>query len=290
MSITLKQERCGNCAAPLGAPLLGVLECAYCGSCFSDGPPASFRIPPWRPYPHPPTLGTVWVGSTPYRVHGLLGRGSASDVFLARRDRATSELVVLKVARTSRQEVALRAEWELLGQLRGHGYLRRLLGGPRQLARLRSDGSVATGRLTAVYGWRSGFSFTLEQVRSQYPAGVEPPAIVWLWNRILEQLQFLHGLGYAHNALLPEHLLVHCRDHAVAFCGWSAASQQAPASDLSQSASCLGALLPAQAPAPLRDLLQGAGEFERAATLQKELQVVARRLFGQPRYHSFTLA
>lgn len=287
VSIILKENRCLNCAAPLGSPEGMFLTCQYCGSEYYAPPAAGFRVPDPRDYPHPDGLGTVEVGNAKFRVHGRLAQGRHTDVFLARRECALTEMVILKVARDG-GEGGLRREWDALRRVRAqHEFLAHLTNPPVALERGRCAGRRE--RLTAVYGWRCGFSFTFLDARDQYPDGVTPAATVWMWNRILDQLRCLHAVGYSHNALAPEHLLLHPRDHGVAFCGWSEAAP-GRGDDLRDSGRAIASLLGPLAPRPLRELAAEAGRFRDAAALKQELKDVSERLFGPPRFHEFKLA
>lgn len=287
VSIIITENRCLNCSAPLGHPISSFAKCSYCESEFYLPPVSGFRIPDPREYPHPPGLGKVEVGNDAYRVHGRLAQGRHGDVFLARRERALTELVVLKVARTGGEE-GLRREWDALHKVRAHhDYLRHLTGAPVSLETGRCPGHQ--DRLTAVYQWRCGFSFTFLDAQNQYPQGVDPKAAVWMWNRILDQLACLHRVGYSHNALSLEHLLLHPRDHGVAFCGWSEAAQ-GRGQDLHDSGGCINAILAPLAPRTLRQLAREAGSFSDAGALKQELKEVSEALFGPPRFHKFELA
>ena len=283
----MKEYRCTNCAAPLGAPVGMFVSCEYCGSEYYTPPAAGFRIPDQQDYPHPDGLGFVEVGDARYRVHGRLAQGQNSDVFLARRECALTEMVILKVA-NDRGEPALRREWDTLRRVRDqHPFLAHLTAPPLVLETGRCAGRKE--RPTAVYGWMCGFSFTFADAREQYPDGVDPHAVVWMWNRILDLLRCLHTVGYSHNDLRPEHLLLHPRDHGVALCGW-AQTGLGKGHDLRDSGRCIALLLGPLAPRPLRQLAQEAGAYRDAAALKQELRDVSERLFGPPRFHEFELA
>src|SRR5690606_29130924 len=68
-----------------------------------------------------------------------------------------------------------------------------------------------------------GFVHTFDDVARAHPTGVGAGHAVWLWKRILELLGWVHASGWVHGAVLPEHLLVHARDHGVVLVGWSRA-------------------------------------------------------------------
>jgi hypothetical protein len=289
VSIILKENRCLNCAAPLGAPTASLVTCAYCGSEFTVEGAHGYRIPAPRPQARPAALGTVEVGDHPYLVHGRLARGHHSDVFLARRERSLTEVVLLKVAREKAAETGLRREWEVLHKIREQdAYLRYLTNTPILLAQGRCAGRPA--RLTAVYQWRCGFSFTFAQARQQYHNGVDGRAVVWMWNRILDQLSCLHQAGWAHNDLCADHLLLHPRDHGVALCGWARAARGEGDGDLACSGRCVLELLGSSAPRALRQLALHAHTYPCARALKQELRVVAEAVYGPPKFHHFTLA
>jgi hypothetical protein len=287
VSIILKENRCLNCSASLGPATCSFITCAYCGSEFYLPPLPGYRIPEPRAYEHPPGLGIVEVGSHAYRVHGRLAQGQHSDVFLARRERALTEMVVLKVARDAGEQ-GLRREWDALHKVRSHHqYLCYLTNAPILLEMGRCPGHAP--RLTAVYQWRCGFCFTMVEARRQYPDGVDPRAVVWMWNRVLDQLACLQEVGFSHNAIAPEHLLLHPRDHGVVLCGWSEAARGS-GQDLRDSGSCIEGLLGKLAPRPLRELARQAGCFADARALKQELKVVSEAVFGPPKFHHFALA
>ena len=89
-----------------------------------------------------------------------------------------------------------------------------------------------------------------------------------MWNRILDQLDRLKQLGDSHGDLKLEHLLVHPRDHGIAFCGWGKA-RLGPQNDLEMSARCIASLLGKRAPKPLLELTQSAHQFEGPSPAKK---------------------
>jgi hypothetical protein len=267
-----------NCGAPLETQTK-VLKCLYCDSNFT--PLADFGAgpPQIRPELVPKGLFEVSVGVTRYRVLGQLARGEHSRVLLARRAKAVTEQVVMKVS----EEIGLlEKEWANLRHLVGRcSYLDSLLPEPVGLG-------MARGKPALVYRWRSGFIYNLAQVRKMFPSGVDPAATVWMWNRILDQLTSLRQLGYSHGSIRLEHLLVHPRDHGVAFCGWSSVAHGGQG-DLAASGRCIGELLGRGAPRPLRELTTLAGQFDRPKDLKSELKKVARAVYGPPRFRPFVL-
>jgi len=174
-----------------------------------------------------PELPRLWIGGRRYAVLGRLARGEGSDVFLARWDHRLSERVVLKLLRDEAGGPLLDNEWDVLSRLQeathqGRDHFTRLLPQPiaHGEARIGVQGTEGSCRVS-VFGYASGFIHTADDVRKAYPEGIPPEASVWLWKRVVESLAWVHSTGQVHGAILPEHLLVHARDHGVRLIGWS---------------------------------------------------------------------
>ena len=286
MSITLVQEKCTNCGGPLRTTQPSLAVCPFCEAEFRRPCAAPYRIPTPLPRPTVDRIGRISLGSQDYLVHGRLAQGAHSDVFLARRDSALTEMVILKVAR--HDGAALTREWQVLTELHSRpDFLTALLATPVSQGMARCQGYQE--RTATVYRWRSGFEYTFEDARAEYPRGVDPSACVWMWNRLLDQLDCLHRRGYRHAAVKPQHLLLHPRDHGLALCGWCDCRTGSGATDLVASAECIAYLLGSGGPRPLRDLIGRAGKFADALLLKKELKRVAEEVFGPPRFRPFSL-
>lgn len=269
VSIILQAIKCPNCGAPLPGS-----TCLYCGTVFQNFKEAIPAVPSDQ---SPKGLFEISLRDRSYCVLGLLAQGEHSQVLLAHRAGAVAEQVVIKVDGPD-----LESEWESLRRLQGRReYLDRLL--PQAVAF-----GQCRGRNCLAYRWRSGFVHTLALARLEYPQGIAPEAAVWIWDRILAQLICLKDLGYSHGDLRLEHLLVHPRDHGIAFCGWGKA-RLGGQGDIAASARCIGRLLGSRAPSALRDLTQKADRFQDPRHLKEEVQKVARALFGPPRFQAFTL-
>ncbi|MCK9351956.1 MAG: hypothetical protein WCT49_01520 [Candidatus Paceibacterota bacterium] len=68
-------------------------------------------------------------------------------------------------------------------------------------------------------GW-----FTLEEIREAYPKGVNTRVMTFIWNRVLEGLVFAHASGITHNAVTPNHILIHAENHYGNIIDWTASS------------------------------------------------------------------
>jgi len=215
--------RCPNCAAPLPPGSRAEVVCEYCRHVLTNVPsPTGYRWVAGDERPPDDGLHRVHVDGRTFALLGRIGRGDASDVFLARRDKRLTERVVLKALRARDDADLLTNEWRALTALynseaQGADFFRRML--PQLVAHGPLTGA-GEKTLATVYRWRSGFSYTLDDVARAYPRGVDPRAAVWMWKRALEVLGWVHHSGYVHGALTPVHLLVHPRDHGLTFVGW----------------------------------------------------------------------
>lgn len=190
----------------------------------------------WRPQSddEPDTFGSdreprFWLGGHRYALIGRLGRGEASDVFLARRDEAMTARVVVKVLRArASADLFVREEGVLESLARstaqGAPHFTRLV--PERVAfgsaRLGANG-LGGDRMVAIRRWRAGFVHSALEVRRAHGDTLDPAHAVWIWKRVLESLGFIHAAGHVHGAVLPAHLLVNARDHGVVLAGFSRA-------------------------------------------------------------------
>jgi len=272
---------CPRCGAPLPPDAIGasVATCPYCDGTLAADPRVVWAARYER------ALGTladpdlVHVGARPYVVEGLLAAGESSDVYLARRATTPTERVVLKVPRTPADGGRLAAEWSALEALHestaaGSSHFTMRL--PQLVDRGALDGVVAS-----VMRFSSGFVHTLADVKATHGDALDPRHAVWIWRRALELLAFVHASGWAHGALVSEHLLVHARDHGLMFVGWSRAAPLVdPAADLSLLGETIASLCPL--PTPLSSLTHTSKHD--AWALCEEVKRAARDVFGPARY------
>jgi tRNA A-37 threonylcarbamoyl transferase component Bud32 len=138
---------------------------------------------------------------------------------------------------------------------------------------------------------------TFEEVREEFPNGVEAHHAPWLWRRILEVLSFVHRSGWAHGAITPAHLLVHPREHGVLPVGWGDAREATPeavAADVRASARAVGYLLdgsetPQSVAALLIEVSKKPDAHGDAWALREKVGEVARGAFGPPRFMHFAM-
>jgi serine/threonine protein kinase len=165
------------------------------------------------------------VASRNYLIEGLMGRGQHADVYFARWDSPTPELVVIKLGCVEEGFAWMKREYNTLVSL--HASTREdaefyTFFIPKPLCFTHVEDLEGQNRPVAVYKYRNLFDWSLEDIKLAYPDGVCERTVVWMWRRILQLLQFVHASGSVHGALLPSHIIINAPNHGGALVGWSA--------------------------------------------------------------------
>jgi len=63
--------------------------------------------------------------------------------------------------------------------------------------------------------------YTLEQVISKFPKGIDPRDLAWMLNRMLTAVGFAHLQGVVHGAVLPCHVLIRADNHGLVLVDWT---------------------------------------------------------------------
>jgi len=294
---------CPHCGAPVAPRLGGAVTCAYCMRALVGVPEAAWAalLDAKDDESVPDGRLTCRVEDVFYAVRGLIARGARADVLLAERVRRPTEQVVLKVFREARHAGVEAARHELAvltkltgSEARGAALFTTLLPQPIAAGPLVSRDLPERG--TLVYRWRSGFQYTLADVREAYPDGIDGRAAVWMWRRVLAVLGWTHASGFAHGAVAPEHVLVHPRDHGALLVGWSKAAPCDAASrarDLAMSArAILHVVDPPRLPEALGRLAlrisKDAADDDASGLAELALHA-ATAAYGPPTFHPFTM-
>lgn len=75
-------------------------------------------------------------------------------------------------------------------------------------------------RQANVFELKSGF-YSLEEVMEQYPKGLDPRDMAWMFKRLLVVLGWAHENSVVHGAVLPSHVLIHRENHGGMLIDWS---------------------------------------------------------------------
>lgn len=244
------------------------------------------------------SLARMTVGGREYLIEGLIGRGDKADVFRGFWNNRPTEMVVIKVCRAIEDADLMAREIEVLSKL-GSSQEQGAEFFVRQLPRLVSHGTISgpdgIARPVAAYRYRNRFDWTLADVLREYPEGVDPETMVWMWNRTLMLLAWVHRNDYVHGAIVPGHVLIHPLNHGAVLIDWACAVREGgripaisianeafypekalagepatAATDIAMSARCMIAVLggnpatgdmPKSVPAPLAGILRVHGLY-----------------------------
>ncbi len=300
MPPTLSTLTCPSCGGPVTPSTAGVVTCTYCSRALLGAADASWELRT-RVREEDDSLDMrPWcrVDGQKFLVHGQLGAGETSDVFLGERARHPTERVVIKVWRSAGAVQPFAAEWNRLRML-ARSEDRRAPVMTTLLPQLVTTGTLKSrardGLPALVTRWRSGFQHTLVDVRRAHPAGIDAKTAVWIWRRLLDLLSWVHENGVVHANVRPEHVLVQPRDHGAVLVGWSRAALlgkgHEASDDIVGSAESLRFVLGRALPSPLQSVLDDAerGLEADASRLSAKVKDGAREAFGAPKYHPFTM-
>jgi hypothetical protein len=67
-------------------------------------------------------------------------------------------------------------------------------------------------------GW-----YSLEDVHTAYPRGIDPKDMAWMWRRLLVVLEFSHTNRILHGAVLPRNIWIHPQKHGLMLVNWNLA-------------------------------------------------------------------
>jgi serine/threonine protein kinase len=250
-------------------------------------------------------MNAVVCGGVSYQLIHHLGAGEVSQVYLARRIGALPLLVTIKLSSSPKalmlyaHEAQALTELQLLDRNGAGAYF------SRQLPEVIDHGVLegTDGKQALVLHHPSGFWGSLAALNDRFASGIDPRHAVWIWRRMLEVLNFVHGHGWCHGDVRPEHCLVHPQDHGVRLIGWASAQKCAnandKAADLCRSARVVQVLLcgtngpgnlPGTVPTGLGQLVTKAAtddDFIRSQSVERLdtlLQAEAKSAFGPPKF------
>ncbi len=286
-----KSPSCPKCGAPIRASARHArwVVCGYC-----DHPLVPSRrsgslpvaVPPWTGAPADAGKVRLRVAGSAYVIDGEIGRGPRTTVLAGHRDARLTELVLLSVA--------LRADapwtdekWRhlvALSEVTSDHPLAPLL--PQPIAR----GRTGAGLDVQLFRWKSGFAHRLEDLHQAFSGAADPRAATWILRRAAELVALIHDAGFSHGQLSREHILLHTRDHGVAFAGYSmlrrGLGSRLRCADLTDLARAVRSTISASVPKPLLRVVDAAaeGRFDRGRALSEELHRAAGEAFGPPRF------
>lgn len=159
-----------------------------------------------------------------YVVGDLIAQGDLAGLYKAEFSDGDTQSVVLKITRSPANNDLTENEAKVLRHLAekadpaGLPYMSQLLDAFRYRdAAKGTDHQVNV--LTPLEGW-----YTLAQVKTAYPDGLDVRDVAWMWKRLLIGVGHAHRAGVLHGAVVPEHVLIHPEQHGLCLVDWSYAS------------------------------------------------------------------
>jgi hypothetical protein len=156
-----------------------------------------------------------------YEIGALIGSDEVCQHYACHFDlNGAFQSGTFKIARTPADNDLVRVEAEVLRHLRADKRLARLFPFVPEVfdSFLYADRRSAPRRVNIVGLWPNVYS--LEEVRAQYPRGVDPKDMVWLWRKLLIALGFAHARGIIHGAVLPPCIVIEPDQHGLILNNW----------------------------------------------------------------------
>ena len=243
-----------------------------------------------------------------------LARGDIANLYQAGQG-------LLKLARDPADNDLMRREAESLTQLRDQAdgrfgaYFPRLVQAGRH-----EDPRSGIQRRANLIGALPGFR-SLTDVRSAFPAGVDPRDAAWMWRRLLVAIGAAHRAGVIHGAVLPGHVMIHPAEHGLVLVDWCysapapggrlravvrryrswyppevpAGQPAGPDLDIWLATRCMTELIGARVPPPMAAFARGcllaspARRPRDAWRLLAEFDELLERLYGPRTYRPFAM-
>ena len=163
---------------------------------------AEGKIPAWKPI-------TITIGKKTYVAETPIVSGDVADIY-------RSGTVILKVVQNAADNDLLVNESEVL---RAFGKMDEVLS--KYLPRFRDSFALRgkVNRRVNVLDFADGF-ITLADVKKAYPSGLDFRDVVWMFNRMLEGLSFIHEQKVVHGGLVPTNVMIHPINHGGKLIDW----------------------------------------------------------------------
>lgn len=135
-------------------------------------------------------------------------KGSLCDLY-------SDNVTVLKIVRSQDDNDLMEAEAQSLGILQADKRSNKY----KHYVPVIQKSFRASDRCTNVINHVAGY-YSLADIKALYWNGIDFRHIVWMINRLLTTLGFVHNNGLVHGAILPEHLLYHPTTHGLVLIDW----------------------------------------------------------------------
>lgn len=127
---------------------------------------------------------------------------------------------VFKIARSANDNDLVQNEARLLRHLRADKNFARLFPFvPEIYDSFLYDDARTEPRQVNVVG-RLPNTYSLAEVHTHYPHGIDPKDAAWMWRKLLIALGFAHARGLVHGAVLPPHIFIEPDQHGLILENW----------------------------------------------------------------------
>jgi serine/threonine protein kinase len=75
------------------------------------------------------------------------------------------------------------------------------------------------GKWVNAFTHLDGF-YSLKQVLTRYPGGIDPRDMAWMFRRLLVVLGFAYEQQFVHGAIVPDHVMIHPEMHGLVLVDW----------------------------------------------------------------------
>jgi serine/threonine protein kinase len=168
-----------------------------------------------------PTPIRVSTRKRSYDVGALIGSDDVCRLYTCQfAVNGSAQRGVFKIARAADDNDLVAAEAQALRWLRGDRGLERLLPFVPEVydSFLYDDGRTAPRQANIVS--RVANVYSLEEIRAQYPRGLDPKDAAWIWRKLLIALGLAEARGIIHGAVLPPHILIEPVEHGLILDNW----------------------------------------------------------------------
>jgi serine/threonine protein kinase len=163
-----------------------------------------------------------------YTITHALKRGDVANLYRASftpKDGLSVFEVLLKVARSAKDNDLLKAEAASLLKLQGMPDANQHLRFISDFVETLQITDKGPARQASVFNYYPAF-FSMEEIKAQYPDGIDPRDSAWMFRRILAGLSFVHAGGIVHGGLVPSNILLQTVEHGATIVGWCSSVSQ----------------------------------------------------------------
>lgn len=151
----------------------------------------------------------------------LTHRELADDFVCLFNDGVSEKEAIIRVSGGNRNDVGTRKEYRALGELGRRVEAKNLVYFPTLVEgfEFHQNGDRGIIRFAIVLE-KIPRMFDLEQIQKEYPGGVDPKDMIWMWRRLLFTLGLAHQAGVYHNAVTPTNVLIQPEQHGLILSNW----------------------------------------------------------------------